>query len=231
NELVSSRGAQDGIHRAGVPMNQITRPDHARFVAVARFQIEVVEPALEPAQTMRRGVSVFCVVAFRWGDRPGAQVGRFGEARGEGRARFVDRLVDFEHQHVLGACFAEGGVEGAKTSWSNDRPRLPRFQVARCEHVNPGAAYRPGDVNCVAIRERGPELMSVSEWRSGSAAFVVDEPEIIRLPLIVPVALAHPLEAIKAPVEDDGCCLDQIEVDGPLLANERALIGTERTAA
>src|SRR5438067_9389633 len=55
--------------------------------------------------------------------------------------------------------------------------------------------------------------------------------EIVGFPLIIPVALADPFEAVKTASEHDRGSLYEIEVDGAELADERTVIGRKRAAA
>src|SRR5207245_10366650 len=90
---------------------EVKRTHHAHFITIMLLKIKIVEPAVQPAETVRRGISIFGIVALRRCQAPGMEIFRFGKSRGEGHARFFDRLIDFEHHHELIARLAHYRVE------------------------------------------------------------------------------------------------------------------------
>src|SRR5262245_26250520 len=80
------------------------------------------------------------------------------------------------------------------------------------------------------------ELASIGKRGCHFAGRRVAEAKIIRPALIIPVTAAavapsDPLEAPKFSAEDNGRGLDEVEIDGSRLTDERMSIGRDRTAA
>src|ERR1041385_6470691 len=100
------------------------------------LEIKIVEPAIQPSETMWGRIAIFGVVALRRCQRPVVQVWRFGKSCRKRGARFLRWPIDLKHQDKLITGPTHRSIENAVTPVLNDRPRLPICEIARRKHID-----------------------------------------------------------------------------------------------
>src|ERR1041384_1542300 len=146
------------------------------------LEVEIVEPAMEPAQAMRSGIPIFRVIAFRRRHDPGFQVARFGKSSSEWHAGFRGRTVDFANQNKLVVGVAKGSIENPEVSPWNNRPGFPGLEIMGGEHVHGFASFCSGNIDRGAIYKGAAEFMAVSKRWKRLSGFMIDQTEVIRFP-------------------------------------------------